>query len=157
MLIKLKSPSKRTSVYASQARFFARCIRRLEEAYRRHFDKPYNPDVGDSARFWALPEYEVFHDAAYACGFVCTDFSPTYSIDLANESCGETLSRKPFNELRHYVHTLLRVERSNRMDGYFSPVCSAIQSGALGVVARRLESDRSLYEPETPIEKDVES
>jgi len=156
MHIKQKLPSKRTSVYESQARFFARCIRRLEEAYRRHFDKPYNPDVGDSDRFWALPEYEVFHDAAYACGFVCTDFASTYSIDQANESRGETLSREPFKELRHYVHTLLRAERSNRMDGCFSPVFSAIQSGALGVVARRLESDRSLYEPETPIEKDVE-
>ena len=150
MYIKKKLPSKRTSVYESQARFLAGCIRRLEEAYRRHFDKPYNPDVGDSARFWALPEYEVFHDAAYACGFVCTDFAPTYPIDKANESCGETLRRVPFKELRHYVHTLLRAERSNQMDGYFSSVCSAIQSGALGIVARRLDSDDSLYESESP-------
>ncbi len=153
MYIKPKPPSKRTSVYESQARFLAGCIRRLEEAYHSHFDKPYNPDAGDSDRFWALPEYEVFHDAAYACGFVCTDFTPNYAIDRSEE----TLGRESFTGLRHYVHTLLRAERSNRMDGYFSPVCSAIQSGALGIVARRLEFDQSLYEPETPIEKDIEA
>jgi hypothetical protein len=147
MHIKPKSPSKRTSVYESQARFLASCICRLEEAYRRHFDRPYNPDAGDSDRFWALPEYEVFHDAAYACGFVCTDFAPTYAIDRANERPDETVGRETFRGLRHYVYTLLRAERSNRMDGYFSPVCAAIQSGALGVIARRLESDQSLYEP----------
>jgi hypothetical protein len=148
MLIKQRQPLKRTPVYAAQARFLANCIRRLEEAYRRHFDRPYNPDAGDSERFWALPEYKIFHNAAYACGFVCNDYTCFYALfDRADKYPEEILGRESFNGLRHYVHTLLRAERSCAMDGYLSPVCYAIQSGALGVVARRLESDQSLYEP----------
>jgi hypothetical protein len=147
MHIRPKAPSKRSVVYEAQAEFLARCIRRLEIAFHQSFSAPYDPDAGDSPRFWAMPEYEVFHDAAYACGFVCDDFVPNFPIELANERPHETLGRESFAGLRHYIHTLLRAERSNRIDGYFSPVCSAIQSGALGVIATRLESDRSLYEP----------
>jgi len=54
MYIKSKQPSTRVYVYESQARFLAGCIRRLEDAFRLKFDKPYNPDAGDSDCFWAL-------------------------------------------------------------------------------------------------------
>ena len=40
----------------------------------------------------------------------------------------------------------MRAERSNAMDGYFSPVCYAIESGALGLVAGRIESDQNSYD-----------
>lgn len=146
MKIRPHSPQKKSPVYAVQASFLALCIRRLEAATRRAFELPYNPDAGEAAVFWRLHDYQIFHDAAYACGFVCNDGDLSYPIDAANRRPSETLGREPLDSLRSYVHTLLRAERSNRMDGYFSPVCSAVQSGALGVVAARLESDDSLYQ-----------
>ncbi len=120
-------------------------IRSLEAVTDKLFATEYDPDAGDAALFWALPEYDLFHDAGYACGFVCNDLTPDYPIDEANTPPSSKLLHESFDGLRHYVHTLLRVERSNRVDGYFSPVCSAIQSGALGLVAQRLISDDSLY------------
>ncbi len=129
----------------SQALFLALRIRSLEAVTDQLFAAEYDPDAGDAALFWALPEYDLFHDAAYACGFVCNDLAPDYPVDEANTRPFSKLSREPFDGLRHYVHTMLRAERSNRADGYFSPVCSAIQSGALGLVAQRLTSDDSLY------------
>ena len=146
MRITSKLPSKRASIREPQARYFALCIRGLEQAFRRSFDNSYNPDAGDSERFWALPEYDLLHDAAYACGFVCCDFKPNYPLERANNQPSESVGQEPLKGLRHYLHTLLRAERSNRMDGYFSPICSAIESGALAVLAQRFESDLSLYE-----------
>ena len=154
MYITSRLPSKRTPIRDSQARYLAERIRSLEHAFRRHFDKPYNADAGDSARFWALPEYDLFHDAAYACGFVCADLTPNYSLESANIRPFELIGQESLNGLRHYLHTLLRAERSNRMDGYFSPICAAIESGALSVVAQRLESDPSLCEPHSSIPGD---
>lgn len=146
MKIRPHPPLKKSPVYAVQASFLALCIRRLEAATRRTFERPYDPDAGEAAVFWRLHEYQVFHDAAYACGFVSNDGDSTYPIEAVNGRPSELLGREDFDRLRQYVHTLLRAERSNRMDGYFSPVCSAVQSGALGVVASRLESDDSLYQ-----------
>lgn len=146
MYITSKQPSKRAPIYESQARYLAHRILSLEKAFRRNFDT-YNADAGDSRRFWALPECDLFHDAAYACGFVCADFKPNYSIERANNRPSESIGQESLNGLRHYLHTLLRAERSHRMDGYFSPICAAIESGALALVAQRIESDLSLYEP----------
>lgn len=136
MYITSKLPSKRTPIYKSQARYLAHRIHGLERVFRRNFDKPYNPNTGDSKRFWALPEYDLFHDAAYACGFVCADLRPDYSIERANNLPSESIGQESLNGLRHYLHTLLRAERANRMDGYYSPICSAIESGALALVAQ---------------------
>lgn len=69
-----------------------------------------------------------------------------HSLDRANSRPSELIATETLSGLRHYMHTLMRVERSNRMDGYLSPICYAIESGALGLVSRRLESDHSLYE-----------
>ena len=46
------------------------------------------------------------------------------------------------SRLRHYVHVLLRSERW--ADGWGSPVLDAVLSGALGLVAQRLEKDGRL-------------
>jgi len=145
MKIQQHQPTSRVPVYTSQSHFLAKCIRKLEVAANDLFVGEYDPDAGEAALFWAHPDYDMFHDAAYACGFVCNDLSPDFPIDEANRRPRERLGNETFDGIRHYVHTLLRAERSNRMDGYFSPVCAAIQSGALIVVAERLESDESLY------------
>lgn len=148
MNIKRSSLSKRIPVHEVQAKFLALCIHRLDSAFRHSFAAPYNPDVGDSDKFWALPEYKIFHDATYACGFVCADLKPDYPIDHAHESPAETLGNENFDGIRRYVHTLMRAERANQMDGYFSPVCVAIQSGSLSLVAKRIIADDSLYTKE---------
>lgn len=146
MKIQQNQPTSRDAIYRSQSHFFAKCIRKLEVAADALFVGEYDPDAGEAAVFWAHPDYDIFHDAAYACGFVCNDLPPDFPIDEANLHPHERLGTETFKGLRHYVHTLLRAERSNRMDGYFSPVCKAIQSGALIVVAERLQSDESLYD-----------
>jgi len=130
-----------SAIRRSQAHFFATCITRLSEVSSRVFPSGYDPEAGHSETLWSLQEYEVFHDAAYACGFVCNDFKPTYPIDLVNTAPQKALGEESLSEIRHYIHTLLRAERSNRMDGYFSPVLAALCSGALNVVAHRLITD----------------
>lgn len=138
--------SKRSPVYEYQASFLANCIHKLDEARIRAFGAGYDPESGDTEKFWALPAYDTFQNAAYACGFVCTDLPPTYPLDSANQSPQETVGRESFPGLRHYIHTLMRAERANQMGGCFSPVLAAFVSGALILVAERLVSDLSLYE-----------
>ena len=145
MKIQQCQPTSRVPVYTSQSHFLAKCIRRLENAAKDFFAGEYDPGADELTLFWAQPDYEIFCDAAYACGFVCDDLSPDFPIDEANRRPLELLGFEKFSGLRHYVHTLLRAEHSNRMDGCFSPVCTALQSGALIVVAERLESDKSIY------------
>jgi hypothetical protein len=147
MITKIQSGavSSNSTVFEPQARFLATCIRRLERDVVRELGANYDPSAGIASRFWDIPAYEIFHDAAYACGFVCDDLTADFPIDVAQARPQLTLGGASFPELRHYLHTLMRAERSNRMDGYFSPVLEAVHSGALGVVAGRLEGDESLY------------
>ncbi|MOA63387.1 hypothetical protein D3C78_1890980 [compost metagenome] len=65
------------------------------------------------------------------------------------------LSSVPFRQLRHFLHTLLRNERW--ANGYSSPVREALGSGALELVATRLETDHSLLESEVVLEESVEA
>ena len=68
--------SRRSRVNEAQAKLLAASVRNLEGAFLIEFSSgPYDPDNGDTERFWGLPEYQFFCDAAYACGFVCTDSS----------------------------------------------------------------------------------
>jgi len=146
MKISRKIISKDNPVYESQAKFLALCILQLDERTKRiKFDPDDKNDVRD---FWKLPEYIIFHDATYACGFVCNDYSPDFNINAANINSKNIISKASFEELRHYIHTLMRAERSNQMDGYFSPVLKAVLSDALTLVAIRLNSDDELYEIE---------
>lgn len=142
-----KKRTKRTAIYESQAKFLAKCIRILERVFRNELNGKYNPDEGDSNVIWMMQEYDLFHDAAYACGFVCNNMVPNYNLDSVNKDPVNALKNVSLIDLRQYTHTLLRAERNGRMDGYYSAIGAALESGALGIVANRLESDGRLYDP----------
>jgi hypothetical protein len=144
-LIHRKPPSKRTPVTEHQARFLATLIDQLESALLVHFEVRSTASM-PYERFqeiWKVGEYRRFVDGAYACGFVCRDFKPDFPFESGNHRPEETIRAWTFHELRHYIHTLLRAERW--ADGYSSPILEAVMSGALREVAKRLESDESLY------------
>lgn len=127
--------SRRAAVHACQAELFVLLARELIEAYRRA------PEL-DLDAWLDLPEYKRFVAGAYATGFVCSDLAPIDDFDEMNTWPREHLVRAGFNRLRHWVHTLLRAERW--ADGLASPILDAIVSGALEIVAGRLEGDGSL-------------
>lgn len=151
LLIKNWSSSKRVTLYDLQASHFVACIKALDEDRLRTIGPRYNPEAGDPARLWSLRSYRIFHDAAYVCGFVLDGLAPDFPLSEANKSPQRTLGEIPFPKLRHYVHTLMRAERSSAMDGYFSPVLESLVSGALLLVASRLEQDRSLYDSDASL------
>lgn len=127
--------SRRSAVHACQAELFVLLARELIEAYMRR----QNTSLAD---WFELPEYQRFVIGAYAAGFVCTDLAPMDDFEEMGSRPREHLSSAGFNRLRHWIHTLLRAERW--ADGYSSPIRDAIASGALEIVADRLESDESL-------------
>jgi hypothetical protein len=141
MHIEQKAASRRAPVLWDQARLFAMLTRDLIQVYERYR----GIQLED---FFQLPEYQKFVVGAYACGFVCRDYSQMdgESFELMKTRPREHLGDCSFRVLRHWVHTLLRAERW--ADGYSSHVKEAIDSGALEVIAMRLESDHSLMEPE---------
>ena len=138
--------TRRTPVHEAQARFLAKVIRRLEEAWSRQFRRSDDLSLETYQRFREMAEFEDFMDAALACGFVCNDFRDFAPVDQVHESdCpGDEVARLTFPELRHYVHTLQRAEKWN--SDYSRTLWSSLQTGALPAVARRLETDNSLYE-----------
>lgn len=127
--------SRRAAVRACQAELFTLLTRELIAAYTR---RP-NESLAD---WFEQPEYRRFTVGAYAAGFVCTDLAPMGDFGEIGSRPREHLSSAGFNKLRHYLHTLLRAERW--ADGYSSPIREAIVSGALKLVADRLENDESL-------------
>ena len=138
--------SKRTPVNEFQARHFAHLIRALEQALLAHYRAP-SVDRLPADRFeeaWALDEYRLFCEGAYACGFVCNDFKPDGPLDAAKARPEATIAGWDFFTLRHYIHTLLRAEKW--ADGYSSPILDAVICGALHAVADRLDTDESLNE-----------
>ncbi len=148
MKIRSGPATRRTPVREDQALFLAACIRALNEDLVAVLGPGTRPDPRSSEKLWALRSYQIFCDAAYACGFVCTDLAPTYPLSAAHQSPDTTVGHEPFGKIRHFLHTLLRAERANNMTGCISPVLTAITSGALAVVAQRLESDATLREDE---------
>lgn len=141
MHIEMKAISRRAPVISDQANLFAKLTRNLIAAYGRH------PRMGLDD-LYELSEYDTFCLGAYACGFVCRDFA------LMNGQTFEKMKGEPrlhlsdcsFRTLRHWIHMLLRAERWNHP--YASVVGEAIETGALALVAERLENDQSLREPE---------
>ncbi len=144
--IRRKPASKRSAVNESQARLLAKLINMLEGAVLAHFNLAdlERIDLNRFKEIWDLPEYNLFVEGAYACGFVCTDGKSEGDLDMVNSRPREVVASWSFPELRQYVHFLLRSEKW--ADGYSSPILHAIRSGALQKVADRLESDDSLYE-----------
>lgn len=96
-----------------------------------------------------LPEYERFLLGAYACGFVCSDFSSNGSILRQAEQVG-WVEKAPFISVRRYEHTLIRSERHSDIgeDWGGGNVYVAIQCGTLQRIVARLISAESWRKPE---------
>ncbi|EPN22701.1 hypothetical protein A247_27615 [Pseudomonas syringae pv. actinidiae ICMP 19099] len=123
----------------TQAQALARGIQRLELAIEREL---WGADsVADAALAYELPEYAELLGQAYADGFVRGELSHEgFDFEAINARPQGQLSDTPYSEVCRYVHALYRAERHNW--GWGSLVLAAIQSGALGVVAARLEAGR---------------
>ncbi|PRZ56354.1 hypothetical protein BX589_1014 [Paraburkholderia fungorum] len=145
--IRRKPASKRSAVNEFQARTLALLTETLESAALRHFGVPGRERLHTERHkeFTALPEYRLFVEGAYACGFVCTDFAPGGPTIDSAERPEDAVDSWTFFELRHHVHTLLRAERW--ADGYSSPIFEALAQGVLSAISGRLVSDDTLYEP----------
>lgn len=127
--------SRRSAVHACQVELFVLLAKELIEAQTR---RP-NTSLSD---WFELPEYRRFIVGAYAAGLVCGDLGPMKEFEELSSHPREHLGWAGFNRLRHWIHTLLRAERW--ADSYSSPIREATASGALEIVAGRLESDDSL-------------
>lgn len=144
MKIKLGHVSRRTPVYEVQAHYLAIAIHQLADACARQFREGTELGLEDFYRFSGMPEYEHFIQATTVCGFVCTDYSKFFPLDKVHDRPQEVIPALPLSKVRHYIHTLQRAEKWN--SEYSTALWTAITSGALLLVARRLESDQSLYE-----------
>jgi hypothetical protein len=144
MKIKTRAILKRSPVYEVQARFLAKAIRKLERAYSREFSSSRELSLEDFYEFQGSTEYQDFIEATLLCGFVCDDYRDFFPLDDAHLRPKEALHNVPFNKIRHYIHTIQRAEKWNSQ--YNTALYDAIRSGALSIVADRLESDMTLYE-----------
>jgi hypothetical protein len=144
MKIKTKTISKRCPVYAYQARFLAKTIRRLEGVFVRQLGETSELTLEEFRKFQRLEEYQSFMEAALVCGFVCDDFKQFFPLEHAHSRPNDVLLSLPFQKLRHYVHTLQRTEKW--CSEYSTALYESLKIGALSIVARRLDSDPSIYE-----------
>ncbi|WP_443699799.1 hypothetical protein [Pseudomonas sp.] len=147
MFITQKAPSRRTPVLSDQVQLFALLTRDLIRANEQ------SEGMG-LEKFFELPEYQKFVLAAYACGFVCRDYSPMDGglFEQMKNRPQEHLGACQLRVLRHWLHMLLRAERW--AGNWSSHIQEALDSGALEVVVDRLERDQTLLEPEV-IEEDA--
>lgn len=138
---------RRSAVNSHQATLFAHLSQRLQRAMLRELgaEGPERLPADKELEILDLDEYRLWTDGAFACGFVMDNGKPDGNLDAVNRDPEGTVGRMPFPELRQYVHYLQRSEKW--ADCYASPVYHAIRSGALQIVAERLLSDDSLYEP----------
>ena len=134
-----KAPHSRSPVYQYQVDMLVLLIRELLEVYERRHEI-------ELMEWFKLPEYRRFLLGAYACSFVCNNLEPMKDFENYQNSPQEYVQNAGWPKFRHYVHTLLRAERW--ADGYSSPILDSANSGALAIVADRLERDQSLREPE---------
>jgi hypothetical protein len=110
---------------------YAETIRQLEAVFR----------VAGHAitmgAWFSLPEYDAALNEAYALQLVHGDLSAD-EVDMADihSRPAEWLGQMPLAEVRRYVHALWRCERHTHPHG--SVVLDSVQSGALGIAARRL-------------------
>ena len=110
---------------------YAETIRQLEVAFRAA-GNPIAMDV-----WFSLPEYDAALNEAYALGLVHGDLSADgFDIPGIHSRPAEHLGQMSTAEVRRYVHALWRCERHAHPHG--SLVLDAVQSGALGIAARRL-------------------
>ncbi|SDW36981.1 hypothetical protein SAMN05444064_10384 [Pseudomonas syringae] len=123
----------------TQAKSLANGIRRLELAIER--ERWGADSVADAALAYELPEYAELLEQAYADGFVRGELSHEgFDFVAINARPQAQLSDITYSEVCRYIHAVYRAERHNW--GWGSLVLAATQSGALGVIAARLESGR---------------
>lgn len=134
-----KAPNSRSPVNQYQVDLLVLLIRELLEVYEK------NREI-ELIEWFKLPEYRRLLLGAYACSFVCSNFEPMKDYENYQNLPKEYVQNARWPKFRHYIHTLLRDERWS--DGYSSPILEAVKSGALTIVADRLERDQSLREPE---------
>lgn len=139
--IRRKPASRRSIVNEFQAKLFVKTANQLIARLSRSLEL--QQTTLDQIK--EQPEYALFIDVAYACGFVCHDMKPDADLNAVSAQPERFISSWNFPEIRMYIHTLLRAERW--ADGYSSPICEAISSGALAMVAERIGRDSELYSP----------
>lgn len=116
---------------------FAAGIRRLEDAVT-HSQQTFE-GVDGVGQLYELKAYDDLLKLAYSTTFVHGSLSQEgVNLDAINARPHEQLDNMPMDEVRRYVHALYRCERHTW--GWRSLVLTAIRSGALGVVASRLEA-----------------
>jgi len=142
--IKRGPVSRKTPVYEVQAHYMAKAIHNLVDTCAKLFRPDAEPTLETFYQFQGLSEYKQFEEAALVCGFVCNDYSHFFSFDNVHDRPSEVIQSLPFPKLRHYIHTLQRAEKWN--SEYSTSLWVAVQTGALSMVARRLEEDQALYE-----------
>lgn len=146
-LIQRPQPSKNSPIWKAQAELTARVIKEAEEAIGMlgcdDNGEPYQWDVIGPNLFDEY-EYELMIQTIYACGWVCDDFPLDDFLPQVNRDVEGTVGKWGLPQLRLYLHTLMRGEKL--CDGDYSVVLEAFASGALQVVATRLQTDESLCE-----------
>lgn len=138
--------SKRTPINEFQAHHFCELCRLLIQRALGYFGVQRSSELPEDGieEFTQLPEYGLFTSGVYACGFVCSDFSPTVDINAVILRPEEVLANMTLPQLRHYVHSLMRSERAGY--GYGSILYESIKSGALDFLCDRIARDSDLYE-----------
>lgn len=152
-LIQRRQPLRDSPIWESQAKLTARVIQETATAYEHLWadgrgtllEGLNSPWEKIGAAIFDEPEYQFLIETIYACGWVCNDLQASDFLPQVNRDVEGTVGVWGLPLLRLYLHTLMRGEKW--CDGDSSVVLDAFASGALQAVARRLESDASLYEP----------
>lgn len=136
----IRAPLKGHNITEAQARLMAQALRRVARACEE-----FEVDEFTTAEFIILsdhPAYQQFHEAAFVAGFVCDDYSEFMELEPVRRTPRAIVPRMSFGQIRHYVHTLQRTEKNNSQGS--TALWMAAQSGALDLIAERLDSDATL-------------
>jgi hypothetical protein len=118
-----------------QAEIFATGVERLQRAVEE--EDWVESSIDNATKIYDMPEYDALLELAYTTGVVHGELSPDgFQFDLIDARPQEQLGALSKAEIRRYLHALYRCERHNW--GWGSLVLSSVQSGALGIAARRL-------------------
>lgn len=140
-------PSSRTDLTIFQRDHFCSLIQLVIEGALAQFQVRVTSELPEDGweRFTDSREYKLFLTGTYACGFVCSDLRPDVDIDRVNRSPEDHVDKLDLKELRHFVHTMMRSERSNF--GFGSAIWESMRSGTLELLMGRLAHDPGLLGP----------
>lgn len=142
-----KPPSSRTDLNNFQRDHFCSLIQLLIEGALGQFQVRVTSDLPEDGweSFTDSREYLLFLTGAYACGFVCSNLRPDVDIDRVNRSPEDYVDKFDLKELRHFVHTMMRSERSNF--GLGSTIWESMRAGTLELLLDKLKHDPGLLDP----------